>query len=158
MTWHTPRTWNVGELVTKTMLDEQIRDNMNYLFSAAWPVGSIYISTVSTNPATLFGFGTWVAKGEGRVLVGVGTSDAVYAAAATGGESNHTLTSNEMPVHHHDTIDYYNPVYHIPTGTATYVGDYTTTTPRKNTSDTGGGAAHNNMPPYLVVYMWERTV
>lgn len=33
MAWHTPRTWNVGELVTKTMLDEQIRDNMNALMT-----------------------------------------------------------------------------------------------------------------------------
>lgn len=33
MAWHTPRTWNVGELVTKTMLDEQIRDNLNALMT-----------------------------------------------------------------------------------------------------------------------------
>ena len=24
-------------------------------------------------------------------------------------------------------------------------------------SNTGGNQAHNNMPPYLVVHMWERT-
>lgn len=28
----TPRTWSVGELVTKAMLDEQIRDNMNAIW------------------------------------------------------------------------------------------------------------------------------
>ena len=27
-----PRTWVVGELVTKSMLDEQIRDNISYLY------------------------------------------------------------------------------------------------------------------------------
>jgi hypothetical protein len=34
-----------------------------------YPIGSIYSSTVSTNPNTLFGFGTWVAFGEGKVQV-----------------------------------------------------------------------------------------
>ena len=31
-TFSTPRTWNVGELVTKAMLDQQIRDNMNAIW------------------------------------------------------------------------------------------------------------------------------
>lgn len=66
-----------------------------------YPVGSIYISTVSTNPATLFGAGTWAAFGAGRVLVGVGTSDQAFAAGATGGASNHTLTEAQMPSHTH---------------------------------------------------------
>ena len=39
-----------------------------------YPVGSIYISTVSTNPATLFGFGTWEAMPAGRVLLAQGKS------------------------------------------------------------------------------------
>ena len=43
--------------------------------SAAWPVGSIFFSAVSTNPATLLGFGTWSAIGAGRVLVGQDTGD-----------------------------------------------------------------------------------
>lgn len=38
-----------------------------------YPVGSIYMSTSSINPQTIFG-GTWVAWGQGRVPVGVGTS------------------------------------------------------------------------------------
>ena len=39
-----------------------------------YPVGSIYMSTVSTNPATLFGFGTWEAMPAGRVLLAQGKS------------------------------------------------------------------------------------
>ena len=36
-----------------------------------YPVGSIYINAaVTTNPATLLGFGTWVAFGTGRMMVG----------------------------------------------------------------------------------------
>ena len=43
----------------------------------SYPVGSIYMSTVATNPNTLFGFGTWVAYGVGRVLIGAGTGTKV---------------------------------------------------------------------------------
>ena len=31
MAWTSPRTWNVGELVTKLIMDTHIRDNLNYL-------------------------------------------------------------------------------------------------------------------------------
>lgn len=38
-----------------------------------FPIGAIYTATVSTNPVTLLGFGTWSAFGQGRVLIGAGT-------------------------------------------------------------------------------------
>ena len=48
---------------------------VNLNFETLYPVGSIYINaSVSTNPSTLFGFGTWVEFGKGRVLVGVDTT------------------------------------------------------------------------------------
>jgi hypothetical protein len=64
--------------------------------AALYPVGSIYTSTVSTNPNTLFGFGTWVAFSAGRVLIGNGGG---YTAGATGGSADaivvsHTHTGN----------------------------------------------------------------
>lgn len=31
MSWTTPRTWNVGELVTKAIMDTHVRDNLSYL-------------------------------------------------------------------------------------------------------------------------------
>lgn len=46
--------------------------------AALWPIGSIFVSVVSTNPATLLGFGTWVAFGTGRVLVGIDSGDADF--------------------------------------------------------------------------------
>lgn len=65
---------------------------------ALHPIGSIYTSTSSTNPATSFGFGTWVAYGAGRVLIGDGGG---YTAGSTGGSADaivvahsHTATSS----------------------------------------------------------------
>lgn len=131
----------------------QYADNLAAMIKALYPIGSIYSSTVSTNPATLFGFGTWVAFAAGRVLVGVGTSDQAFAAAATGGESNHVLTTPEMPAHTHQqllggTVHNYNIA-----GGAGIGGDANNSL----TTSTGGGGAHNNLQPYVVVYMWNRT-
>ena len=158
MAWTTPRTWNVGELVTKAMLDEQIRDNMNYLFSSAYPVGSIYISTVATNPGTTFGFGTWVAFGAGRTIIGVGTSDAVYAAGATGGESTHLLDIQEMTEHTHDYRDRRNPSNRLANGNNDYFDKYDDTTIEYSTTTPNGASVpFNVLGPYIVAYMWQRT-
>ena len=45
-----------------------------------YPVGSIYLSTNGTNPAELFGGGTWESIGSGRVLQG---ADETHAAGST---------------------------------------------------------------------------
>lgn len=52
--------------------------------SDAWPIGSIYISTRSTSPAVLLGFGTWTAI-EAQFLVGVKAGDPEFGAGASGG-------------------------------------------------------------------------
>jgi microcystin-dependent protein len=66
---------------------------------AAYPVGSIYMSTVATNPATLFGFGTWVAYGTGRMPISADGS--TYVAGATGGSATTTISSSNLPSHTH---------------------------------------------------------
>lgn len=60
---------------------------------ASYPVGSIYMSTVATSPADLFG-GTWEAMPAGRVLLAQGTSEwgVEYKAGSTGGEHEHQLS------------------------------------------------------------------
>jgi len=83
-----------------TICDENGKIPVARLFEAIYPVGSIYISSNSTNPGTLFG-GTWEAYAQGRTLIGNGTSDQAFNAGATGGSSTHTLTTNEMPSHTH---------------------------------------------------------
>jgi hypothetical protein len=62
---------------------------------ALYPIGSIYTATVATNPATLFGFGTWAAYGAGRVLIGNGGG---YSAGATGGSADAVVVSHNHSV------------------------------------------------------------
>lgn len=52
------------------------------ILERVYPVGSIYISTISTNPNMLFGFGTWSTYAQGRTLIGAGGD---YTAGDTGG-------------------------------------------------------------------------
>lgn len=63
-----------------------------------YPVGSIYTSTVNTNPSILFGFGSWEAIEGGRVLLASGNG---YNAGSTGGSPTHTLKIDELPSHNH---------------------------------------------------------
>lgn len=136
---------------------------------SVYPIGSIYMSLSSVSPETLFG-GVWQ-RITGQFLLAAtdgGNSGAAQAAGNTGGEAEHTLTVNEMPAHGHGSGDTARGFWR---GGATYranvqSGSNVTSVVRSpdtsvqyffNTASTGGGAAHNNMPPYLSVYMWQRT-
>lgn len=66
-----------------------------------YPVGAIYLSTVSTNPRTLFGFGTWEHIEAGRFLLAQGGK---YGNGSKGGSETHTLTASEMPRHNHYSV------------------------------------------------------
>jgi hypothetical protein len=80
---------------------------------AVYPVGSIYINAgVSTNPATLLGFGTWAAFGAGRVMVGLNAGDVSFdTLEETGGSKdaivvshNHTGTTTSAGLHNHFAV------------------------------------------------------
>lgn len=68
------------------------------VLDVVYPVGSIYISTSATSPATLFGVGIWERIGAGRCLIDAGGD---FAPGSTGGAGTHSLTVNEMPAHNH---------------------------------------------------------
>lgn len=128
----------------------------------AYPVGAIYISVVSTSPATLFG-GTWSAFGAGKVLVGLDSGDTDFdTVEETGGAKTHTLTSAEsgVPAHTHAL----NTEVYIAGGSSQpsskVVGNATTRTTQISAaanSTANASSAHNNVQPYIVVYMWKRT-
>jgi hypothetical protein len=56
------------------------------IIAVIYHVGCIYISVDATNPFTRFGFGTWVAFGAGKVLVGLDAMDTDFdTSEETGG-------------------------------------------------------------------------
>lgn len=123
---------------------------------AAYPVGAIYMSTASTSPKTLFGFGTW-SRIKDTFLLSAGDT---YSAGATGGSATHTLTEDEMPSHYHTANGTPTTDPEKQTGIALrstkHSNNYTGTTVLR-TAAAGGDQPHNNMPPYLAVYVWKRT-
>lgn len=135
-----------------------LRIGSKLLLDLTHPVGSIYTSTVNTDPGTLFG-GTWERIKDVFLLAAGDT----YAAGKTGGEAAHALTLNESPSHYHD--EYIGNDGGSDSAPSGYYGwpaiDYTSTktwwAKGSKTSSAGGGQAHNNMPPYLTVYVWKRT-
>ena len=127
----------------------------------AYPVGSIYMNaTNATNPGTLLGFGTWSAFGEGRVLIGIDSSDTDFdTAEETGGSKTHTLTEAQLPSHRHTIGSTDSSAgFGGAAGNQEFVQDAGSGigTPC-NTSFTGSGQAHTIVQPYIVVYMWKRT-
>jgi hypothetical protein len=148
--------------------------------SAAYPVGSIYINaSVSTNPATLLGFGTWTAFGAGKVLVGLDAADTLFdTLEETGGSKDaiavthtHTATSTVTdPGHAHDITDgevntRTNPYFNW-TGTGgasvgvTGAGTNSATTGitvATTIADGGSSGTNANVQPYITVKMWKRT-
>jgi hypothetical protein len=156
----------LGELST---MDEDDLVFPTVDISAAYPVGSIYINgSSSTNPGTLFGFGTWVSIGQGRVLVGVGTgvdtngTNRSFTNGATGGRYTHVQTVSEMPVHNHNLTYSFN----ISNSSLSSWGDCNPTNgdlPEGNSQPSstftqGGGSPMDWMQPYIAVHMWIRTV
>lgn len=140
-----------------------------------YPIGSIYMSVVNTNPATLFG-GTWEQISD-KFLLGASST---YPVGTTGGSISHSHT---IPAHNHILGDSgyakltlnENYIYQREVSgksemnyRKTLNSSYSGMTNTRNFGTALGGTTNNsnqltssttnNIPPYLTVYMWKRTV
>ena len=157
------------------------------LMKLIYPVGSLYWSSKSTNPASLFG-GTWVQIKDKFVLA---CGDTYTSSGATGGASSVALSVSNMPIHSHSfswsgshTHSITDPGHshnyelgvndnghgHAGERTEYHFGDTSTYSAKTgisvnsetisisgNTSTSGSGTAFSILPPYVVKYCFERT-
>jgi hypothetical protein len=143
---------------------------------ALHPVGSIYINAaVSTNPGTLLGFGTWVAFGAGRVMVGLDAGDPLFdTLQETGGSKDAIVVSHSHSFsgttsttgnHQHPTgssgaglpngADLSSVGYGM--GNLTGAAGAHEHTYSGTTASTGSSGTNANIQPYITVAVWRRT-
>lgn len=171
--------------ITTNETSQLVIDNAT-ICNLIYPVGSIYLSINSTNPATLFG-GTWQQLKD-KFLLGAGD---IYSSGTSGGSANHNHTvpghTHTSPAHNHNIddcvalINTFNKYVEIKGKTyywyseeravgASYEGsgrsnnwavqtrgDTSTTTPGNTGSTELTTNSSSNLPPYMTVYMWKRT-
>lgn len=170
---------NTTQIATTAYSDAAVTAAITAAKSALYPVGSIYTATVSTNPGTLLGFGTWTAFGAGRVLIGNGGG---FSAGATGGSADAIVVSHTHTNSVSTAADHVHPSgVRVEALDATYgtayvatAGEYLdhltgSTTNSTNTlpagshthtvtiNSAGSSGTNGNLQPYIVVYMWNRT-
>lgn len=156
---------HIGMIIYSTTLDTEIK------------VIEIYGGTTWTRITGKFLLG---ATDGGSTGTGIKKTASV-APGGSGGEATHTLTSGELATHHHSfsanstmrNLYTNTPIFGGGTNTSvkanngSWSGDYmaggggqskvSTFYISGNTGDAGSGTSHNIMPPFLAVYIWERT-
>ena len=160
-------TSQINTLKSRMSSVENGKVNTTDLINLIYPVGSIYMSVNNVSPSTFLG-GTWE-RIQDRFLLGAGSS---YSAGSTGGEASHKLTIGELPG---------RVVRMIKNSTTKILKGYSAMScPNLGnkdvavngwahvcaydgksygfTIDVACDTPHNNMPPYLAVYIWKRTL
>ena len=145
------------------------------IFLASHPVGSLFETTVSTNPGTLYG-GTWAAWGGGRVPVGVNTADNDFnTVEKTGGKKTErhefkvgykgyfgaTVGDDENMVqaYRYSTSSYGTYAYEGSTQAGVNAGIQASANTRDvaQASSTGDTSETSIVQPYITCYIWKRT-
>ena len=134
----------------------EIDSKVSALFDLIYPVGSIYYTNNANFSPNVSFNGTWEQIKDVFLLAAGDT----YVGGTDGGEATHKLVPNEMPSHSHTLRK--NVPYGIPYNNTSGAGSgsggtmYGETYTPFTIENSGGDQPHNNMPPYIVVYVWER--
>ena len=147
----------------------------NAIFLASHPIGSLFETTVSTNPGTLYG-GTWAAWGGGRVPVGVNTADNDFnTVEKTGGKKTERhefkigykgyygtavgSDDNMIQAYKYSTSSYGTYAYEGSTQAGVNAGIQASANTRDvaQASSTGDTSETSIVQPYITCYIWKRT-
>lgn len=126
---------------------------------ALYPVGSVYLSSIATSPASIWG-GTWNQIADGRFL------RPSNSFGSTGGLSSVTLSESNLPNHAHYLYGWPNKgsyaghgVYALQDSTWGSIGYNNKMAQRYelNQAPRLQGSAFSVLNPYRTVYCWYRT-
>ena len=170
----TSRTIN-GKALTGNITITAADIGTGAIFLASHPVGSLFETTVSTNPGALYG-GTWAAWGGGRVPVGVNTADSDFnTVEKTGGKKTERhefkvgykgyfgtavgSDDNMIQAYKYSTSSYGTYAYEGSTQASVNAGIQASTNTRDvaQASSTGDTSATSIVQPYITCYIWKRT-
>lgn len=130
------------------------------LVDLIYPVGTIYESTSSTNPGTLFG-GTWETFAPGRVLIGAGqgndgTTSMSFTSNADYGKYQVSLTKENLAQHKHNYSPAWVTKVQNNTGVFGMVGEGDEFTYGGGVETIGESTPFSIMQPSKGVYRWRR--
>lgn len=159
-----------------TEIEGILRINNQTIFDLIYPIGSIYLSTIGTDPSVYF-FGVWQRWGQGRMVVGVNEGDGDFNwSEKAGGNKNHR---HEFRVAMHwyygsavgegvyNSTGAYRFSDNQYDGWARDVGSINAPLNNNETTATrtvsaagkwskGDTSESSNLPPYITCYMWKR--
>lgn len=126
----------------------------NLSVDGAWPVGSVFLSIISTDPATLLGIGIWTRIAEGQFLAGYKAADADFGTlGGTGGLRKHKHTVDPPATNSGGpgaivSVDNNADASVVDIGSKIHT--HSTNISAFNSSEV------DHLPPYLTVYIWKR--
>lgn len=125
------------------------------------PVGSLYISVNSANPSTYLGFGTWVAFGSGRTIVGVDAGQTEFDTVEETGGAKSSSHFHWQTVGSDGTL--YAEIAGSGSGQSRVIVTNRATYPTNGVAVAGiredgtYTASVSHLQPFITVYMWKRT-
>lgn len=138
----------------------------------AWPVGSVFVSAVATDPATMLGFGSWTAIGAGKFPVAFLAGDPDFGTLlGTGGAKTKAISAHAGTA----VADHADHTHAFTSSSNAATPDLLTenltgagVAASGITGGASGGFTHavtqpsahtdlNVLPPYFALNFWQRT-